>query len=38
MFDGLKDIKDKVIRTVGNPQKRFNEDALRVLRRCTPCN
>lgn len=32
MFDGIKDIKDKVIRTVGNPQERFNEDALRVLR------
>src|SRR3989344_1015264 len=29
---GLKDIKDRVIRTVGNPQERFNEDALRVLR------
>lgn len=32
IHDGLKDIKDKVIRTVGNPQERFNEDALRVLR------
>jgi len=32
MFDGLKDIKDKVIRTVGEPKDRFNEDALRTLR------
>lgn len=32
MFDGLKDIKDKVIRTVGEPADRFNEDALRMLR------
>src|SRR3989344_4166381 len=32
VFDGLKDIKDKVIRTVGEPRERFNEDALRVLR------
>ncbi len=32
MFDGLKDIKDKVIRTVGEPVDRFNEDALRMLR------
>ncbi|MFA6251222.1 MAG: HD domain-containing protein [Candidatus Paceibacterota bacterium] len=31
-FDGLKDIKDKVIRTVGKPADRFNEDALRMLR------
>ena len=32
MFDGLKDIKDKVIRAVGNPDDRFREDALRMLR------
>lgn len=32
LWGGIKDIKDKVIRTVGNPQERFNEDALRVLR------
>lgn len=32
MFGGIKDIKDKVIRTVGDPRERFNEDALRVLR------
>ena len=32
MFDGLKDIENKVLRTVGDPKDRFNEDALRMLR------
>lgn len=32
MFGGLKDIKDKVIRTVNDPYERFQEDALRMLR------
>jgi len=32
IFNGLKDIEDKVLRTVGNPDDRFNEDALRMLR------
>lgn len=32
LFDGLKDIKDKVLRTVGEADDRFNEDALRMLR------
>lgn len=31
-FNGLKDIENKLIRCVGNPDKRFNEDALRMLR------
>jgi len=31
-FDGLKDIKDKVLRAVGKPDDRFAEDALRMLR------
>ena len=31
-FGGLSDIKNKVIRTVGNPKERFFEDALRILR------
>lgn len=31
-YDGLKDIKDKVLRTVGNPYDRFDEDALRIVR------
>ncbi|MFA6257120.1 MAG: HD domain-containing protein [Candidatus Paceibacterota bacterium] len=32
LFDGIKDIKDKTIRAVGNPDDRFSEDALRMLR------
>jgi tRNA nucleotidyltransferase/poly(A) polymerase len=32
MYGGLKDIKDKVLRAVGNPDDRFQEDALRMLR------
>jgi len=32
MFDGQKDIKNKTIRTVGEPSDRFNEDGLRMLR------
>jgi len=32
LFEGQKDLKDKIIRTVGNPEERFNEDALRMLR------
>lgn len=31
-FDGFNDIKRKVIKCVGNPDDRFNEDALRILR------
>jgi tRNA nucleotidyltransferase (CCA-adding enzyme) len=31
-FEGLKDLKDKNIRTVGNPDDRFGEDSLRLLR------
>jgi tRNA nucleotidyltransferase (CCA-adding enzyme) len=30
--NGLSDIQSKIIRCVGNPQKRINEDALRILR------
>jgi len=32
LFEGQKDLKNKIIRTVGNPQERFGEDALRMLR------
>ena len=32
LYGGFKDIKDKIIRTVGNPTDRFNEDALRMIR------
>lgn len=31
-FDGLSDLKNKIIRAVGDPDKRFKEDALRMLR------
>ena len=32
LFGGAEDIKNKVIRCVGEPDKRFGEDALRILR------
>lgn len=32
LFGGIEDIKNKVIRCVGNPDERFTEDALRMLR------
>ncbi len=32
IFNGQEDLKNKIIRTVGNAQERFNEDALRMLR------
>ena len=32
IFNGIKDIENKVLRTVGEPDDRFNEDALRMLR------
>lgn len=32
IFDGLKDIKDKILKAVGKPDDRFKEDALRMLR------
>lgn len=31
-FGGVKDIENKIIRCVGNPRDRFNEDALRIIR------
>lgn len=31
-FNGRKDIKNKVLRTVGDPKKRFGEDKLRIMR------
>lgn len=31
-YGGMKDIEERVIRTVGCPEERFNEDALRMLR------
>ena len=32
LFDGLNDLKKGIIRTVYEPQRRFTEDALRMLR------
>ena len=32
LYNGIKDIKNKTIRAVGNPDDRFQEDALRMLR------
>lgn len=32
LFGGKEDIKNKIIKCVGDPQKRFSEDALRVMR------
>lgn len=32
LFDGVKDIENGIIRTVGDADKRFNEDALRIMR------
>lgn len=32
LFDGQHDLKNKIIKTVGDPQERFSEDALRMLR------
>jgi tRNA nucleotidyltransferase (CCA-adding enzyme) len=31
-FDGVKDLTSKLIRCVGDPDKRFHEDALRIIR------
>lgn len=31
-FHGQQDVKDKIIRAVGNPNTRFQEDALRLMR------
>ncbi|MBU6414979.1 HD domain-containing protein [Patescibacteria group bacterium] len=32
LFGGQKDLEQKIIRAVGNPEERFEEDALRMLR------
>jgi len=32
LFNGQEDLKNKVIRTVGKPDERFGEDALRMMR------
>lgn len=33
-FGGIADLQDGIIRTVGDPARRFSEDALRILRGC----
>jgi len=37
LFDGEKDLKNHVIRAIGNPEERFEEDALRLMRMCRFC-
>jgi len=32
LFNGKRDLKNKIIRAVGNPYERFEEDALRLMR------
>jgi poly(A) polymerase/tRNA nucleotidyltransferase (CCA-adding enzyme) len=32
LYEGIKDIKDMTVRAVGEPEDRFGEDALRILR------
>lgn len=32
LFDGIHDLNRKLIKGIGNPEERFNEDALRILR------
>src|SRR4030042_7168728 len=34
IFNGREDIKNKVIKAIGEPVDRFNEDSLRMLRAC----
>ena len=31
-FDGIDDLNNRLIRSIGDPDRRFNEDALRILR------
>lgn len=33
-FGGVEDLKEGILRTVGDPARRFDEDALRILRAC----
>lgn len=37
-FDGIKDIKEKILRCVGEAKQRFQEDALRILRMVRFCS
>ena len=38
LFDGVGDLKKKLIRAVGDPEKRFEEDALRIMRAFRFCS
>lgn len=37
LFGGQEDLKNKIIRAVGDPSERFNEDALRMMRAIRFC-
>ena len=37
LFNGMKDLKEGFIKAVGNPDERFNEDALRLMRAIRFC-
>lgn len=34
LHEGIKDLNKKIIRAIGEPLQRFNEDALRIMRGC----
>ena len=34
LHNGMRDLKDHVVRAIGDPEERFREDALRMLRAC----
>ena len=34
MHDGMKDLRKRIIRAIGDPEERFGEDALRMMRAC----
>ncbi len=36
-FSGLEDLKKKKLKAIGNPEERFLEDALRMMRACRFC-
>ena len=38
LYDGMKDLKEKTIRAIGNPRERFEEDALRLMRLARFCS
>ena len=38
LFDGMKDLKAKTIKAIGNPRERFEEDALRLMRLARFCS